>query len=310
MKEFKYSSDEICHEITSELPSVDFRPRAHHLLFKRDDQFDSRLNAFNKCNDFLKKTYEITLKQLSSKLIDKLINAFLSAVDAIEYEHSVPFNLISSSLSDYDNNEVIFLTVTQLEDKLNVLVAETDCHNCSSAHELFVNIVDNLRQNLAKRVVRQRYRGAKDKLAAKHNEVLDLIKYAPLTALNSLLHQYKHLNYNTKSIVFVLKHAEKVPLTIFADVIESLHEITDLNIHLFVFCSSLCSLPLLLDKAPRSLIAVTISSTVLPFDIFDKFMGKVFASCELPISFPPMIIEWLHEKFWRCKTCVKTTMDR
>ena len=179
-----------------------------------------------------------------------------------------------------------------------VAIAETSCQRCASAHDFFVQLTESVRQRLARRATEeQRYRGAKAKMIMKaSNEFTSLIHDAPIQSLFDLLsldmggaensNGSNTGNSNKTSngsaggskgcLVLVLRNAERLHLSVFGSIIDTIYStlLPVVNLHIILFCSASCPLPLRLDKFPRSLLRLTLRHTANPLEFYDEFMGK------------------------------------
>ena len=194
--------DELCMVMSTELPPLDFRPRSHHLLYKRDEHFDSRLNAFFRCEEYLQATYDATLRRLHHGLVDLLVEDYARVINANAIEMStslsqssvdmgISISCVTSTLSDVDRSAVVDDVIVQFETRVTsvLAIAETSCQRCASAHDFFVQLTESVRHRLARRATEeQRYRGAKAKMIMKaSNDFSSLIHDAPIESLFDLL---------------------------------------------------------------------------------------------------------------------------
>ena len=304
--------DELCTVISTELPPLDFRPRSHHLLYKRDEHFDSRLNAFFRCNEYLEATYDSTLRRLHHGLVDLLVEDYARVVNAGAFEIAtslsqssvdmgISISCVTSTLSDVDRSAVIDDIIVQFESRVTsaVSIAETSCQRCASAHDFFVQLTESVRQRLARRATEeQRYRGAKAKMIMKaSNEFSSLIHDAPIQSLFDLLsldtagaENSNSGNSNKRSkrssgsnkgcLVLVLRNAERLHLSVFGSILDTMYStlLPVVNLHLILFCSASCPLPLRLDKFPRSLLRLSLRHTANPLEFYDEFMGNKYTT--------------------------------
>ena len=303
--------DEQCMVISTELPPLDFRPRSHHKLYKKDEHFDSRLNAFYRCDEYLQATYDAILRRLHHGLVDLLVEDYARVINADAFEMAtsltqssedvgISISCVTSTLSDVDRSAVVNDIIVQYESRVTsaVAIAETSCQRCASAHDFFVQLTESVRQRLARRATEeQRYRGAKAKMIMKaSNEFTSLIHDAPIQSLFDLLsldmggaensNGSNTGNSNKTSngsaggskgcLVLVLRNAERLHLSVFGSIIDTIYStlLPVVNLHIILFCSASCPLPLRLDKFPRSLLRLTLRHTANPLEFYDEFMGK------------------------------------
>lgn len=107
-----------------------------------------------------------------------------------------------------------------------------------------------------------------------------------------------------------MRHAERIDLEVFSALVEALAGFSELRVHLVLFTSALCPLPLRLDKSAQSLVDASLHGGARPWAIYDEFMGRVFASRHINVSLPPALIAWIHESFWRSHCSVRDAMDK
>jgi hypothetical protein len=291
-------------DLSTELPLKNFRPETQHLLYKADEQFDNRLGAYNKCNRYLQQVYESTCEGLHLKLNDLISDDYLRAMSS--KTESIYVSCVTSSLSDVDRNTVIDDLIDSVDARLSISIADGTCVKCPSAHDFYVHITESYRQKLLREANQEKFRGAKGRTVVKNsNSLSHLIQEAPLLALSEILSEAG----SSSTMMIVLRHAERLHVHVFGEIIEMMKR-SDLKAHFVLFCASQCPLPLRLDKSSSSLLSVTLRATCSPLEFYDEFMGKVLGGCELPVTFPPKIINWLHEKFWRSNNCVHSVWAR
>ena len=306
--------DELCMVMSTELPPLDFRPRSHHLLYKRDEHFDSRLNAFFRCEEYLQATYDATLRRLHHGLVDLLVEDYARVINANAIEMStslsqssvdmgISISCVTSTLSDVDRSAVVDDVIVQFETRVTsvLAIAETSCQRCASAHDFFVQLTESVRHRLARRATEeQRYRGAKAKIIMKaSNDFSSLIHDAPIESLFDLLsldttgtensnssNSGSHTSGSSSSgatkgcLVVVLRNAERLHLSVFGSILDIMYSILlpVVNLHLVLVCSASCPLPLRLDKFPRSLLRLTLRHTANPLEFYDVFMGNNYTT--------------------------------
>ena len=108
------------------------------------------------------------------------------------------------------------------------------------------------------------------------------------------------------SVVFV----SKIGNDFFGNYILTELKSENIKFVLLSFQSSVCPLPIKLDPSIRSLSYVNIHSTVSPFDLYDRFIGRILSAREIPVTIPAAFALYLHELFYRSQMCVCTIMDR
>lgn len=291
-------------DLSTEVPSKSFRPESQHLQYMDDEQFDNRLGAYNKCDKYLQNIYESTCLDLHQKLFDTISDDYLRAMSS--RTDSIYVSCVTSSLSDVDRNTVIDDMMDTLDDRLSISIADVTCLKCPSAHDFFVHVAENYRQKVARQAHEVRFRGAKNKAVVKSsNSLSQLIQEAPLLALSEILSESE----SSSTIMIILRHVERLHVHVFGEIVQMIKQ-SDIKAHFVIFCAAQCPLPLRLDKSSSYLLSVTLRTTCTPSEFYDIFMGNVLGGCELPVTFPPKIINWLHEKFWRSNNCVHSVWAR
>jgi hypothetical protein len=187
---------------------------------------------------------------------------------------NVHISCITSMLSDIDSNVVIDRMILELEKCVEtgafegfiverkkhskeiriieedwVLVEEekgasidlidVSCLQCLSAHNFYRQVALSLRDKIDSEV-REGQRSSASSNTKNNNAFATLIKDAPLMAIAELLSERE----NGSTIMIVLRHAERLNLHVFGELIELMHR-SSLKAHFVIFCSSQCSLPLM-----------------------------------------------------------------
>jgi hypothetical protein len=277
-------------------------------LYLKDEQFDACYSAFLKCEGFLRRAYEDSVKFYTRKLLDILVNDYLRAQTSVAAtSKTIPVSFVVTSLSDYDRTFALNHIVSQLESRLSILVADSDCSGVSAAHEVLAQLASSYREKLIIKTNTERYRGAKSNEIAKSiGEQTALMLESPLSAL-----KISTMQEETNTVLVVLRNVEKLQTKIFSDFMEALYRCNELNFVVIGFASEHCPLSLhLKPSTTHANLSCSFRSTCTPFELYDEFMGKVFATSPLPMAFPVPVVNWLHEKFWRSNNCVQSTMER
>lgn len=319
---------------------VDWRPLAHHNLYKLDSHFDSRFNAMLRCESYLKSLYESIIRVHHASLVDNLLDCISKSTESYNNDGSCGsvisnrrksfLSCVTTSLSDPDRETIINICLTELQNSgTPYLIVDIPCISCSSAHDIFSEMAECVRQKLEKRAETDRRRVVKT--SSKVTASIIRISDAPLYILANYLSDFassaqsesmeeiaKENASNASSqvapadsfVVIILRHAEKIEPEVFSSIIERLALCTEFVVHLIPFHASLCPLPLRLSKTAQSLMEVSLHSTTAPWEIYDDFMAQVFAARQVPVSLPPSLIAWIHEGFWRSTGCVKSACDK
>ena len=294
----------ILWDLSTEAPLKNFRPETQHLLYTADEHFDNRLGAYNKCNKYLQRVYENTCQELHAPLINLISDDYLRAMSS--KTDSIYVSCVSSSLSDVDRNSVVDDMIENIDLRLSITIADVTCLKCPSAHDFYVHVAESYRQKLFRIASEEKFRGAKNKAFVKNSNTLShLIQEAPLLALTEILAD----SGSSSTIMIILRHVERLHVHVFGEILE-LTKKSKLKVHFVAFCAAQCPLPLRLSKSAGSLLCVTLRTTSSPLEFYDEFMGNVLGGCELPVTFPPKVINWLHEKFWRSNNCVHSVWAR
>jgi hypothetical protein len=64
----------LCKVISSKGNHIDYRPRAHHKLFLKNDHFDYLFNAYLRCETYLQDIFDYIICNHHKSLIDSIIN--------------------------------------------------------------------------------------------------------------------------------------------------------------------------------------------------------------------------------------------
>ena len=298
------SEEPVVIDLSTKAPQKNFRPETQHLQYTSDEHFDTRICAYNKCDDHLTSAYRITCANLHVTLRSLIREDYIrSASSEIE---TVYVSCVSSALSDVDRKAVVDDLIRYLDTKLMIPIADISCLKCPSAHNLFCNVAESYHQRVNKKVVKERGRQTKGRSQVKNSDnMYQLIKEAPLLALSEMLAESE----KSETLMIILRHSERLQMHVFGEMIEMLEQ-SDISAHIVLFNSSQCSLPLRLDKGPRSSLSITLRYTCTPAVFYDDFMARIFCNREIPVHFPQKIISWLHEKFWRSNNCIHGVKDR
>ena len=291
-------------DLSTTAPVKNFRPETQHLQYASDEHFDTRICAYNKCDDYLKIMYRTVCADLHVALRGQIKEDYIRAASSdIE---TVYASCVSSGLSDFDRNTVVDDLIQYIDSKLMVPIADIACLKCPSAHSFFGHVAESYHQRVGRKAAKERNRLGRVRSHAKsENNMYRLFKEAPLLALSEILADSK----SSAAIMIILRHSERLHVHVFGEIVEMLQQ-SDIRAHLVLFNSSKCGFPLRLDKSPRSLLSVTIRGTSAPSEFYDVFMRQIICNTEIPIRFPRKIIHWLHEKFWRSNNCVHSVKNR
>lgn len=286
---------------------TEWRPCDQHTLFKEDEHFDTRLKGLAKCKNYINDAYINTSKKLNTQLTNQLADDYLKAMDS--RTHNIKVSAVITSLSNPDRNVFIDDTISELESRLGVLIAATEFDTYASAHDFYVKVTESYKLKISRgstKVGRLNTNSKTHLRNTRKNSVL--IQDAPLIALKYIISE-NSISSALNSIMIVVRHVERLHNHVFGEILEMIHN-KPIKMHLVIFCSSQRSLPVVLEKSPRGLLCLSIRKTCDPLDFYDQFMGFVLGGCELPVSFPARIINWIHEKFWRSNNCVRSVAKR
>jgi hypothetical protein len=301
---------------------INNRPAAHNYLYEVDEFFDYRFSARTKCENYLRSDFEGTVDGLVLSLTDLIADDFrrarLEFAEAsqdpkAQAQRRLPVSFVTTSLSDYDRGFAVDRVIARLEETLLIPVADCNCLYGKSAHDYLVRIAQSYREKIIRKASAYRYRGAKANDISKIlGEQSSVSEDAPLLMLGHDAKSCADVDVGCRAtVVVLLRHVEQMPCEVFSELLEAVHFMQPgLNVFFVPFCSAHCPLPLLVGPSIHPILSVSIRATCTPFDLYDEFIGKVFCGGKLPVSFPLPVVNWLHEKFWRCGNCVQSTLDR
>ena len=165
---------ELCSVVSSKEKPIDWRPHAHHELHLRDSHFDSRFNAYLRCELYLHQLYRSVVCSHHEELVDAQLTIvaenFSASATASAPRHpsSSPSSSSSSSgsgsgsgggsggcghfsvacvTSALSNSDLSVFT-TLLRRRLEAqcaLVVESQCASAESAHDVLCEVAECLR---------------------------------------------------------------------------------------------------------------------------------------------------------------------
>jgi len=298
-----------CTVISKKEKAVEWRPHAHHVLHLKDAHFDSRFNAFLKCEMHLKELYESVIRFHHEELIEKLFNEvhqFMSK-SVGEQTAAVSMTCVTSSLSNPDLEGVVDFITDSLNSRTESLVLNVRCNNVTSAHDLLCEVTDTFRVLTEQKVKSEKRVASINTAVSKVGGSLGrMVSEMPSQALLDLSHGGDAAK---RSLLLVMVNVEKVDDEVFSDFIEMVHGIAGLSVQIFTINASLCPLPLRLSKSAQLLVNASVTGTATTWDIYDDFIGKVVSSKELPVSLTSDAWSWIHDTFWRSSCCVRSALD-
>lgn len=151
----------------------------------------------------------------------------------------------------------------------------------------------------------------------------DLTKRAPLKAIatflsdtpavvatNKCLPDQQHKQKNN-TLVVVLRHCEMVNIDVLNNLILLLRDpILPCYVSVLAFTDTLCSLPVQLSPAALAVVSVSTQTTASPWEIYDSLFGRLLNGRDIPVQFPPGLIENIHIAFKDSERCVTSAVHR
>jgi len=308
----------LCKVISTRSNHIDYRPRAHHQLFLKNDHFDYLFNAYLRCETFLQDWLDKVMIDHHKYLIDGLIKDYNRNNNKINNNNNknksiVSISCINTGLSDLDRDYLIDRIINRLEKELMISIAESQCNSFDSARDILIDICCQYYYKQT-RVIETEKRRASSKtqgiIKLKSNDFLTKIKDKPLESLQELKDIKKVINNENKVLIILLRHCERIDPEVFGVFIKTISSYNGMKCHIIAFNSSICPNPIPLEKSTRILMDLSLHKTVGPFEIYDDFMGRIVAARKIPISFPASVIAWIHESFWRSNSCSCSVLDK
>jgi len=298
-----------CTVISKKEKAIEWRPHAHHILHTKDAHFDSRFNAFLKCEVHLKELYQSVIQKHHEDLVDKLFNEVqqFRAKPVVEQVAAVSMTCVASSLSNPDLEGVVDLITDSLSSRTEGIVLNARCNNVTSAHDILCEVADNLRVLTEQKAKSEKRVASISTTGAKVSGGLSrMVSEMPSQALLDLLHSS---DSGKRCLLLVMVNVEKVDDEVFSDFLEMVHGIAGFSVQIFTINSSVCPLPLRLSKSAQVLVNASVTSAATNWEIYDNFIGKVVSSKQLPVVLTSDAWTWIHDTFWRSSCCVRSALD-
>jgi hypothetical protein len=316
------SSSPLVTTLSVKEKAIDWRPHAHHTLYRSDSHFDSRFNAYLRCEMHLMQLYENVVCSHHENLVEKLTKSVNAAATSTNSSSSNSLNSNNSNLLHLDcvssslSNPDLIIVIAMLKEHLdasNAVIVDSLCNNIDSAYDILCEIVENLR------VLTDESKRAEKRSAAVNSTTFSkpkswaacTMKDMPSRAIVDTLAFFEE-SRGKKGLVLIMRNVERIDSEVFSNLLELIHGLIDqqVHVHIITFNSSMCALPLSLCKSAQHLVETSISGTITPWEIYDDFIGRVVSAQKLPVSLTAEVWQWIHESFWRSSCCVRTALDR
>jgi hypothetical protein len=305
----------LCEVSSDRGKAIEWRPQAQHALHLRDGHFDSRFNAYLRCERSLHNLYKSVIEGHHEELLEKLINEIKHTLPVSQpadntSSRKTPLTCITSALSKPDMEVLVDFLIDCLNFRSDYVVLSLACHNTDSALDLLCEVANSLR--IATNEIACTDRRAASlgiAMASKlKSEPIREIYEMPSHAILDMLAACEAVS-SQRGLLLLLQNAEGIDSEVFSDFIEIVHNMEGLHVHIITLTSAICPLPLRLTKSAQCVVEVSVFNTKTNWEIYDDFIGRVVSLRELPVSLTASVWSWIHETFWRSNCCVRSALD-
>ena len=284
---------------------INYRPSTHHLLFKKDEQFDYRYNAYLRCCSYFTTLYEATIRGCHTHLMEAVVDWHLNNVPLKPISPKIPCLLIKSHLSIVDTTalvtEYFYQTDTQIYSDASITV-----HFQSSIYETNC-VFDSIIQitELIKIIQRSREKSSiRRTTSSSFTSINSSDSDNPLKDLKLFLKEI-----SITQLIIVISDIDSMNLILFQEMIIAFGSFVDIQIQFVLFSSSYCSLPFRLSNQALAILSVNQYESNTPWIIYDSYITELILNDEIPINITSEIMKYLHERYIRSHCCLKTTVD-